>query len=121
MKVVYMSMTGQTRRFINKLEMDSLEITPDNAFQEISEPYIVIVPTYDIEVTEIINDFIETGNNHYHLRGVAGSGNLNFNDYFCFTAKDLANDYHVPLLHCFEFQGTDQDVKILKEKVSELG
>ena len=114
-------MTGQTRRFVKKLAMDALEIHPDNAFQEIFEPYIVIVPTYDIEVTEIINDFIETGTNRNFLKGVAGSGNLNFNDLFCYTAKDIAKNYQVPLLHCFEFQGTAEDVKILKEKVSELG
>ncbi|MGY3724240.1 protein involved in ribonucleotide reduction [Granulicatella balaenopterae] len=121
MKVVYMSLTGQTRRFVAKLEMDSLEIHPDNAFQEIFEPFIIIVPTYDIEVTEIMNDFIETGNNHSFLRGVAGSGNLNFDNLFCYTAKDLAKEYQVPLIHCFEFQGTDEDVKFIKEKVSALG
>ncbi len=121
MKVVYMSMTGQTRRFVKKLNMNSLEIHPGNAFQEIFEPYIVIVPTYDCEVTEIMNDFIETGQNQQYLKGVAGSGNLNFNELFCYTAKDLAREYQVPLIHCFEFQGTDRDVQIIKEQVSELG
>ncbi|MCQ9209430.1 class Ib ribonucleoside-diphosphate reductase assembly flavoprotein NrdI [Granulicatella seriolae] len=121
MKVVYMSLTGQTRKFVKKLGMDALEIVPDNAFQSIQEPYIIIAPTYDIEATEILNDFIETAENKSWLRGVAGGGNRNFNTLFCFTAKDLAQDYQVPLLHCFEFQGTDQDVNKLKEKVREIG
>lgn len=121
MKIVYMSLTGQTQKFVNKLEMDSLRITMDNAFQEINEPYIVIAPTYDIEVTEILNDFIETGQNLSYLRGVCGSGNLNFNELYCFTAKDLAKAYNVPLLLTFEFQGNVNDVTIMKEKVNEIG
>lgn len=121
MKVVYLSLTGQTRRFVTKLDWPSLEITPQNAFSEINEPYIIVAPTYDIEATEYLNDFIETGQNRQHLKGIAGSGNRNFNTLFCFTAKDLAAEYQIPLLHCFEFQGTDQDVQILKEKVRELG
>lgn len=121
MKVVYMSLTGQTRKFVKKLGYESIEITPENAFQEIHEPYILIVPTYDIEVTEIMNDFIETGNNQALLKGIAGGGNRNFNTLFCFTAKDLAKEYQVPLLHCFEFQGSPNDVEYLKGKVEEIG
>jgi protein involved in ribonucleotide reduction len=52
---------------------------------------------------------------------VAGGGNLNFGKLFGFTAKDLAHDYGVPLLHLFEFQGNEKDIQILKEKVTELG
>lgn len=119
--VVYISLTGQTRRFVHKLGMPLLEITPENAFQTISEPFIVIAPTYDIEATEILNDFIETGHNRYYFKGVCGSGNRNFNTLFCFTAKDLSHDYEVPLLHCFEFQGSENDVSTVKEKVAQLG
>ncbi|OYQ67906.1 class Ib ribonucleoside-diphosphate reductase assembly flavoprotein NrdI [Aerococcus sp. 1KP-2016] len=121
MKIVYMSLTGQTQKFVSKLGMDSLRITMDNSFQPINEPYIVIAPTYDIEVTEILNDFIETADNQSYLRGVCGSGNLNFSELYCFTAKDLAKAYQVPLLLNFEFQGTLNDVNIVKEKVNEIG
>lgn len=121
MKVVYMSLTGQTRKFVQKLNMDAIEITFENAFQEITEPYIVVIPTYETEATAIMNDFIETGNNVHYLKGIAGGGNRNFNTLFCFTAKDMAKQYNVPLLHLFEFQGTDYDVEQLKEKVEKLG
>lgn len=121
MKVVFMSLTGQTRKFVQKLGYDAIEITPNTAFQEIDESYIVVAPTYEIEATEPLNDFIETGNNLAYLKGVAGGGNRNFNTLFGFTAKDLAEAYQVPLLHLFEFQGSDYDVVFLKEKVSELG
>ena len=121
MKVVYLSLTGQTRKFVKKLGMDALEITLNNAFQEIYEPFIVIVPTYEKEATDVILDFLETGNNKAYFKGVCGGGNRNFNTLFCFTAKDIAEEYNVPLLHCFEFQGSEYDVNYVKEKVREIG
>ncbi|SDD13679.1 protein involved in ribonucleotide reduction [Marinilactibacillus psychrotolerans] len=106
---------------MNKLGMDLLEITPTDPFIAVDEPYIVITPTYEKEVTEILNDFIETENNQSFLKGVAGGGNINFGQLFVFTAKDLARDYNVPLLHSFEFQGSEVDVKKLKKAVDDLG
>ena len=119
--VVYLSITGQTRKFVHKLDYPLLEITPDSVFTEVQEPYIVVVPTYEKEATEIVNEFIEVGNNRHYFKGVAGGGNRNFNTLFGFTAKDLARDYQVPLLHLFEFQGSENDVNKLKEQVEQLG
>lgn len=121
MKVVYFSLTGQTRKFVKKLKMDLLELNPTNPFIPINEPYIIVTPTYDKEMTEILNDFIETGDNQQYLMGVAGGGNVNFNELFVFTAKDIAKEYDVPLLHSFEFQGNDGDVDKLKKAVNDLG
>ena len=50
MKVVFLSLTGQTRRFVQKLEFPTVEITPQNVFQTMDEPYIIVSPTYDMEV-----------------------------------------------------------------------
>lgn len=121
MRVVFLSLTGQTRKFVNKLGMESVELTNKNAFQSITEPFIIVTPSYGKEATDILNDFIDTGDNRAYLKGVAGGGNLNFSTLFGFTAKDIARDYAVPLLHLFEFQGNDKDVQILKEKVKEIG
>jgi len=121
MKIVYMTLTGQTRKFVQKLEMDAVELNPAEPFLEISEPFIIITPTYDKEVTEVWDDFLETGENRKWLKGVAGGGNINFGQLFVFTAKDISRDYGVPLLHQFEFQGNDEDVRKLKKAVNDLG
>lgn len=121
MKVVYISLTGQTRKFVHKLDMDLLEISSTNPFITINEPFIIVAPTYEREATEILYDFIETADNKQYFKGVAGGGNLNFGQLFVFTAKDLAKEYEVPLLHTFEFQGNDEDVKKLKKAVNDLG
>lgn len=121
MKIIYFTLTGQTRKFVDKLNMDVLELNPADPFVSVSEPFIIVTPTYDKEMTELWDDFLETGNNQDFFKGVAGGGNLNFGKLFVFTAKDLAKDYHVPLLHEFEFQGNDSDVLKLKKAVDDLG
>lgn len=121
MKVVYLTLTGQTRKFVQKLQMDVLELNPADPFIKMTSPFIIITPTYDKEVTEVWDDFLETGDNRNWLKGVAGGGNINFGRLFVFTAKDIARDYNVPLLHQFEFQGNDTDVLKLKKAVNDLG
>lgn len=120
MKIVYFSVTGQTRRFIKKLDLPAYEIEPANPFFEINEPFLLIVPTYDIEITEVVNDFLDYKSNKEYLRGVAGGGNRNFAELFVYTAKDIARDYHVPLVFSFEFSGTSEDIESFKKVVSEF-
>ncbi|AMB99154.1 ribonucleotide reductase stimulatory protein [Aerococcus urinaehominis] len=120
MLFVYMSVVGNTRRFVAKLDQPSLEIDDSNCFTEIDQDFILVAPTYAIEVTDVLNDFLESGKNLSYCRGVMGGGNRNFNDLFCFTAKDLCDDYHLPLLHMFEFMGSENDVKKVKEIVAEI-
>lgn len=120
MKLIYFSVTGQTRRFIKKLDLPAYEIEPANPFFKADEPFVLVVPTYDIEITEFINDFLDYEDNKQYLKGVAGGGNRNFADLFIFTAKDIARDYGVPLLFAFEFNGTKEDVENFKKVVSEL-
>lgn len=121
MLIVYMSVVGNTRKFVRKLDLPSLEITQENCFTEVHEPYLMVVPTYDIYTTDIMNDFIETGQNQSFCQGVIGGGNRNFGkDLFCYTAQDISSDYDVPLLHCFEFMGSKNDVKKVKEIVEKI-
>ena len=120
-KVVYLSLTGKTRQFVKKLEWDFIEISKKNPTVQMKEPYIVITPTYGEQVANFFYEFIDFEDNRKLLMGVAGSGNRNFNTSFCSNSKELARRYEVPLLHCFENQGTDKDVQILIEKVREIG
>ncbi|EOI00189.1 nrdI protein [Enterococcus haemoperoxidus ATCC BAA-382] len=120
MKIVYFSVTGQTRRFIKKLDLAAYEIEPANPFFEINEPFVLVVPTYDQEITEVVNDFLDFKSNRKNLQGVAGGGNLNFAELYVYTAKDIARDYNVPMLFAFEFSGTNEDVESFKKVVNEL-
>src|SRR5699024_8334118 len=121
MKVVFFSLTGNVRRFVKKLaDYPSLEITQTNPFIEVNEPFVFIVPAYEKDVTEIAWDFMSTGQNASYCKGVIGSGNLNFDALYIYTAKDLARDYQLPLLDSFEYFGTSTDIERVKEKINAM-
>ena len=44
MVIIYFSLTGQTRKFVDKLNMDVLELNPADPFVEINEPFIIVTP-----------------------------------------------------------------------------
>ncbi|GAA4064165.1 class Ib ribonucleoside-diphosphate reductase assembly flavoprotein NrdI [Amphibacillus indicireducens] len=124
-KIVFFSQTGQTRKFVEKVKQyESIEITPSNFEIEMSEPFILVMPSYEANVHPIVidtaADFLETSDNIAYCKGLFGGGNLNFAQLFCITAKTLAKDYNIPLLHEFEFQGTPLDVKKLEEELQKI-
>lgn len=121
MKVVFFSLTGNVRRFVRTLaDYPALEITQTNPFVEVNEPFVFIAPAYEKEATEIAWDFMSTADNASFCKGIIGSGNLNFDSLYIFTAKDLARDYQVPLLDSFEYFGTSKDIERIKEKINAI-
>ncbi|PLR75408.1 class Ib ribonucleoside-diphosphate reductase assembly flavoprotein NrdI [Bacillus sp. V3-13] len=120
MLVVYLSLTGNVRSFVQQVGMESIELNYANPLIRVNEEYIVIAPTYDDDITEVISSFIEYGNNIDFLRGFVGSGNKNFDNSYCFNAVDLAKKYHKPLIFKFEFSGTDKEKKQFKKEVLKI-
>ncbi|MFQ3543448.1 class Ib ribonucleoside-diphosphate reductase assembly flavoprotein NrdI [Halobacillus rhizosphaerae] len=119
MLITFISLTGNVRNFVKSVEMRNLEVDFSNPLIEINEDFIIIVPTYDSEITDIISELIEYKDNIKHLIGFVGSGSLNFDKDYCFNAKDLSNKYDKPLLFTFEFSGTNDDVVKFKKEVEE--
>lgn len=101
--------------------MDSVELNYSNPLTEVSEDYIIITPSYDDDITDIISEFIDYKDNISHLRGFVGSGNRNFGtEGFCFNAKELSVKYSKPLLFKFEFSGTDNDIIDFNKEVDKV-
>ena len=120
MKIAYFSLTGQTRRFVKKIhevlpDVPSAEILADAPDMEMGEPFILIVPTYERNVTDPVWQFMNWAGNSSFCRGIMGGGNRNFAGLFIYTAKDLSADFDVPVLYGFEFNGTHEDVDFVKE------
>jgi len=114
-KIAYFSVTGQTRRFIKKIGLPAVEILPDDPQIEMEAPFILIVPTYERAVTDPVWEFMNWAGNFSYCRGIIGGGNRNFAGLFIYTAKDLAEDFDVPVLYSFEFNGTVKDVEFVKK------
>lgn len=120
MKIAYFSVTGQTRRFINKIGLPAVEIIPDDPLIEMEAPFILIVPTYEREVTDPVWEFMNWAGNSTYCRGILGGGNRNFASLFIYTAKDLSADFKIPVIYGFEFSGTSKDVDWVKNWIEDF-
>ena len=120
-EVAYYSITGQTKRFVNKLGIDGYEITDADPFYKMDHPFILIVPSYDDDMMDPVIDFLQYEDNAKNCVGVAGGGNRNFNTLYNHTAKDIASGLNVPVVFQFEFNGTQKDVENFKKVVNEIG
>jgi len=121
MLVAYISLTGNVRSFVDKLSLPGKELDFYQPLEEIVGDFVLVIPSYSAEVTNMISTFLEYQNNKQYLKGVAGSGSLNYNSSYCFNAREIATKYEVPLIHTFEFNGRDNDVEKFLEGVNKLG
>lgn len=120
MKVVYFSFSGNVRRFIKRAEIeDALEITEQNCYDQITEPYILVTGTIGFgEVPAPVQYFLDV--NSDNLQAVAASGNRNWGPNFAKAGRTISEKYQVPLLMKFEVQGSNKDVIEFKEKVGQM-
>ncbi|QVI38372.1 class Ib ribonucleoside-diphosphate reductase assembly flavoprotein NrdI [Lacticaseibacillus casei] len=136
-RVLFISISGNTRAFAHRLA-DYAETqhqqNPDNPpiqLKEISEatqsdgetkPFFVMVPTYldggngiDNGVKELMtnamSDYLAEGENAEYCLGIIGSGNRNFNEQYCLTAKRYAKEFDAPFLADYELRGTPSDAQ----------
>lgn len=148
MNILYISISGNTRAFVKRLEayaveqhqldpknplISSKEIFENSPFEIESAPFFTFVPTYleggngvdsgDTEIlTEVMREYLEYEDNFKHCLGVVGSGNKNFNYQYCLTAKQYSEAFKFPFLADYELRGTTADCErvyhILKENSS---
>ncbi|WP_032905683.1 class Ib ribonucleoside-diphosphate reductase assembly flavoprotein NrdI [Streptococcus sp. AS14] len=144
--LVYISLSGNTESFVRRLtdylleQHPSLEVEKINIkdlvkegqpFFEMDNPFIAFLPTYleggngvdngDVEIlTTDVGDFIAYGQNASKCLGVIGSGNRNFNNQYCLTAKQYSERFGFPVLADFEMRGMLGDIKKVARIIEEL-
>ena len=97
--LVYISLSGNTASFIKRL----------STFLQ------------DVEIlTNDLGDFIAFEENYKRCFGIVGSGNRNFNNQYCLTAKQYSERFGFPVLDTFELRGLNEDVKRIGLKIEEL-
>lgn len=113
MLLVYVSRTGNIKRFLLKLPslegLFILEIT--NTDEKMNREYVLLTYTDKLgKIPLIVEDFLQ--NNAEYLVGVAGSGNRNFGgDNYANAARLISIKHKVPLLMVFELSGNIHDVQ----------
>ena len=144
--LVYISLSGNTESFVRRLSDYLLEQHPNleiekihikdlvkegHPFFEMTNPFITFLPTYleggngvdtgDVEIlTTDVADFIAYGQNASKCLGVIGSGNRNFNNQYCLTAKQYSQRFGFPVLADFEMRGMLGDIKKVAGIIEEL-
>ena len=144
--LVYISLSGNTASFIKRLsaflqerhenvEIEQVDIKDmvkeEQSFYAMSQPFVAFLPTYleggngldngDVEIlTNDLGDFIAFEENYKRCFGIVGSGNRNFNNQYCLTAKQYAERFGFPVLDTFELRGLNEDVKRIGLKIEEL-
>ncbi|MGY0402282.1 class Ib ribonucleoside-diphosphate reductase assembly flavoprotein NrdI [Carnobacterium jeotgali] len=131
--IIYISLNGNTKYFVECLS-EYIEATKDIVVESLNikdlkgetfpvdEPFVSFLPTYlnggngihtgDKEVlTTRLGDFIVSNANFKFCYGIVGSGNRNFNNQFCLSAKQYAERFGFPLIDVFELRGTQSDVE----------
>lgn len=124
--VVYCTVSRQTKRFINKVndKHHKIELDMNNPFIEMTEPFICVIPSYEQnvlpEVFDGFDDFLGTASNAELCQGIFASGNRNFANLFGVTANEISEEYDIPVMHYFEFQGSEYDVDKIERELDNI-
>jgi protein involved in ribonucleotide reduction len=116
MKIIYFSLTGNVHRFVKKTDYDCIRGESDMI---VGEDFILITYTFSFgEVPKEVERFLE--NNHEHLSGVIGSGNMNWGVLYCKAAHIISEKYNVAILQKFELAGNIHDVAKFNKIMGEI-
>lgn len=142
--VVYMSISGHVRSFIDRLtsyadelaqqspsrypRIDSEEIIDEDDVHELDHDFVMFVPTYVslspkdhrtyFENSTIpLRELLNCGNNIHRCRGIIGNGDRFFGRAFCLTSRQYAKMFHLPLLATYESRGTSKDISTIYQKL----
>lgn len=127
MKVLYFTLTGNSKKFVNKLDKsiigEPIEINKDN-FEEFNmkEDYILIFGSYNtpLAVYNYIERFLKSNNNLEYCKGVVGSGNRNLNYEFLTTPKKVCRNFDLDLIMGIELFGVGNEHIELNKKLKEM-
>ncbi|MCT2870261.1 class Ib ribonucleoside-diphosphate reductase assembly flavoprotein NrdI [Limosilactobacillus fermentum] len=144
--VLYISIEGNTRSFLKRLQtyanqMNSInpanptinlkEITAQTIPAHEEEPFFAFVPTYldggdgftsgyTEMMTNPLGEYIAEGKNADNLIGVVGSGNKNFNEQYCLTARMYAKAFAASFIADYELRGTNEDLEVVYRRLKDV-
>ncbi|GAA1851216.1 class Ib ribonucleoside-diphosphate reductase assembly flavoprotein NrdI [Microbacterium koreense] len=119
--VYFSSISGNTARFIEKLDLPAkrIPLRGDDPLIVVDEPFVLVTPTYGGgqgrgeekgAVPKQVIRFLNDERNRKHIRGVISAGNTNFGEHFCLAGDIISRKCNVPHLYRLELFGTADDV-----------
>ena len=120
--VYFSSVSGNTKRFIEKLgrPADRIPLHARDEALHADAPFVLVVPTYGGgdgkgAVPKQVIKFLNDERNRALIRGVISAGNTNFGSAYCLAGDIIAAKTGVPHLYRFEVFGTPDDVRAVDE------
>ena len=119
--VYFSSVSENTHRFVQKLELPAVRIPLRDRIQ-VDHPFVLVLPTYggghangpDPDaggyVPKQVIAFLNDEHNRALIRGVIAAGNTNFGAEFGYAGNVISRKCAVPYLYRFELMGTTDDV-----------
>lgn len=144
--LIYISLSGNTDSFVKRLRdylllntkikevnlLNVKELVKNSIpFNEVSNNFVAFLPTYleggngidngDKEIlTTPLREYIRYKDNYKKCLGIVGSGNKNFNNQYCLTAKQYSQEFGFPVLYNFELRGLDIDIHKVSSIIENL-
>lgn len=126
--VYFSSVSENTKRFVDKLEAQSVRIpirTEEAAEFVHDRDSVLVVPTYgggndNSTVPKQVIKFLNNPENRKHIKAVIAGGNTNFGSHFGRAGDIVADKLGVPVLYRFEITGTPEDVIEVKERLAQF-
>ena len=126
--VYFSSVSENTKRFVDKLEAQSVRIpirTEEAAEFVHDRDSVLVVPTYgggndNSTVPKQVIKFLNNPENRKHIKAVIAAGNTNFGSHFGKAGDIVADKLGVPVLYRFEITGTPEDVIEVKERLAQF-
>lgn len=127
--VFFSSVTENTRRFVDKLQLPSARIPLRQSDEPltVTEPYVLVCPTYgggasvshenSQPVPRQVIRFLNDSHNRSLIRAVIAGGNTNFGADFGKAGEVISRKCQVPYVYRYELFGNDEDVRIVRENL----
>lgn len=121
--IIYDSRTGNVQRFVDKLKkISKFNILKVNEDLVLENPYHLVTYTTGIgEIPRRTKLFLLKEKNYEKMLSVSSSGNKNWGKMFAKTADTISQKFKIPICLKFELSGTDEEVKLFKNKILKNG
>ena len=119
MKIVYASRTGNVEALVGKFGFEDVLKLKDGD-EVVNEDFVIFFYNDGRgDMPKLVERFLD--NNHVYLRGIVGSGSMQYHaDTFNYGAIKASKKYNVPLLGQVDGQGNKYDVTEIRGKLKAL-
>lgn len=128
MIVFFSTKSGNTKRFVERFNVESIQIPLDIDKiddLDIKSNFVLVTPTYGGgyekgAVPKQVIRFLNKKENRLKIKGVISTGNTNFGNAFCLAGSIISEKCNIPNMASIELFGSMEDVSYLEPLILEL-